>query len=473
MKTQFLISRIHVVVVALCASLSVFTTARTSPAAELSSEAIAEKLNAATVTVRLTVNADETLSADKEKITSKEQTSSPNISDKNEKSDSAKSDQAKSETTKEKKVSEVVTVCTGVSVGKGLIVTFFVPPADIQSNAPRVRITLPGGAQADAHTRVIDRYSGLLLLETSNTKLPALELADQAPKVGSSLMTASAAGIEQPAISLGILSTVERSLPGSDLPPVMQCDLRTTETSSGGAVVNRDGKLVGILVASTQPNATSTGWSYALSVRHIERLVKAKANNRILELKRQRPMAGFRLGAGDKEGMVRVERVEVSGPAAKAGVQVNDLVLVCDDVKIRSAYQAVDLILKKQPGDHVQLVVERDGKPQQIDLTLGGGSTPLVMTLPTDDQNKVKIGPEVTAAIRNGKIEVVGRDTTAEVAVDPKKPMQRSPDDEAEMLRTQLSAYERVIVSMQKEVEALRKETTELRKQIAEQKSAK
>src|SRR5262245_35673358 len=54
-----------------------------------------------------------------------------------------------------------VTVCSGVSLGKGLIVTFHaMPPAT--ARMPRVRVTLAGGEQAEAELRLVDRHSGLV-----------------------------------------------------------------------------------------------------------------------------------------------------------------------------------------------------------------------------------------------------------------------------------------------------------------------
>lgn len=443
-------SQLKIIALALACGALTLSVVAPSLAAE-ATEAAAEKLIAATVTVRIAVAAEVPAAA-------AERISEPKTEPKSEQ----KSD-ANTETKTPRRPAEEITVCSGVSLGEGLIVTFFTPPGDLLSRHPRVRVTLPGGEQAEATIRVVDRYSNLLLLEIANKKLPGLMLAETPPKVGSAVLSAAAAGIEQPAVSLGIVAANERSVAGSDLPPVMQCDLRTTETSSGAAVINSAGQLLGIIAATSPAGPQANGWGYAISARHVERLVRSKVDGKTLELKRTRPMVGLTLGAGEAEGVVRVERVQADGPAAAAGIAVGDVVLETDEIKIRSAYQAVDLILKKQPGDSVRLLVERGGVKRAVEIRLAGGSAPLIASLPRD--NNLQVGSPVKATVKNGKIAVQGGDHATEVAVDPKAGPRRSPGDEVEMLRIQLQAFERVLTEMQKENLALKAENTRLKQQ--------
>jgi S1-C subfamily serine protease len=396
-------------------------------------EKAAEQLSAATCTVRIAVSKEHT---PKSTTTAAEQTTEP------------------------RRAAEEITVCTGVSLGDGLLVTFFPAPTDLLDHPPRVRVTLPGGEQATAQPRVVDRTSQLLLLEVTNAKLPALKFAVQTPKVGGQLLTAAAAGVEAPAVSVGTLAAAERSLSNVDLPPLLQCDLRTMETSSGAGVVNRTGELVGVIAAVAPAGQNSNGWSYALGTRHLERLRKAYVAGKTIELKRQRPMAGFTLGAGDAEGVVRVERVQPEGPAAKQGIAVGDLVIEADELKLRSAYQAVDMILRKQPGDTVKLVVERGGQRRTVELELIGATGPQVAAAPNDpnDKSQVQVGPNVKASYVGGRLVVQGTENTAPVGADGNTTSRKSIGDEAAMLRLQLQGYERVIQGMQKEIEALRAE---------------
>lgn len=370
-------------------------------------------------------------------------------------------------------VTEGISVCSGVSLGKGLIVTFTSALAN-----SRFRITLVDGEQAEGQLRVVDHYSGLSLLEITRRDLVGLELATDLPNVGGSILTAAAAGIERPVVSLGILGGKERAIPGTGLPPLLQCDVRTTETSSGSAVVDSAGRLVGIVVATPAPAAPG-GWTYAVSLHHVERLLRARVDRELVVLERRRPSVGFTLGPGEKDGTVMVERVVPQGPAARAGIQAGDVVTEVEGRRIRSAYQAIDLVLKKQPGENLQLVVEQSGKSRAAQIVLEGDTSGSGVA--AADPKAIRIGPQLTVRpLGRKQIEVRESGRVEEVAVAASAPDKRLPRDELSLLKTQLEAFEKVIVRLQSElirrdenqvhtqelIEKLSAEIAQLRKQL-------
>ncbi len=151
--------------------------------------------------------------------------------------------------------------------------------------------------------------------------------------------------------------------------------MRTTETSSGAAIVDPNGKLLGIVVFR-EHTASGSGWSYAVPVRHVRRLLRtldAQPNGKssLVVLKRRRPEVGMVL-QGNQDG-VFVERVAAQSPAASAGIRVGDRVLAADGVKIRSVYQAVRPVLGKQPGDTITFQIARNDEIRDTEVVLGGG----------------------------------------------------------------------------------------------------
>lgn len=419
--------------------------------ASLEAVLTAEKLLAATVTVRITASKSDPVKND----TIKKDTKSI---------DTAKPPAA---TQRALAVGGGVTVCSGVSLGDGKVVTF--APAAGES---RFRVTLPGGEQAEARAVVADEYSGLVLLAILRRNQPGLLLAKSLPPVGSAVLTASAAGIEQPVVSLGILGGVERAIPGSGLPPLLQCDVRTTDSSSGAPIVDRAGGLIGV-VAATSAAAELGGWTYAVPLKHpVARMLQAwtdaggEGAQLPIVIKRRRPSLGLTMGPGDKEGTVRVERVEQGGPAGKAHIGVGDAILEVDGRRIRSAYQAVDLILKKQPGDPVELVVDHGTGPARIGLTLGGsqGLAPAAVDKSlVAGGSPLRVGPQLNVrALSRNQVEVrQGGGRIAELAVDPSAVGSSVAGtggeaigrDEMGLLKAQLAAFEKVIVRLQQEVD--------------------
>jgi S1-C subfamily serine protease len=258
-----------------------------------------------------------------------------------------------------------VTVFSGISLGKGLIVTF--------SSAPeswRYRFTLPDGGQADAELRVIDNYSGLRVLEIAKRDLPGLAVAAETPAAGSTLYTAAAAGLEKPVLSRGILGGAERKFGGRTLPPLLQCDLRTTDTSTGSAVVDSEGRLVGI-IAVHSASGHGDGWSYAIPVQHVVRAQRAYVRGEKVTLRTERPGLGIVTTLEGKEAVV-VEKVTPNGPADKAGIKKGDQIVEVNGQKVRSPYQVQFLVLKQQPGDQMKFGVLQNGKSRTVDITLQG-----------------------------------------------------------------------------------------------------
>lgn len=279
------------------------------------------------------------------------------------------------EPAKEKDRPSSVIVCSGLCVAKHKFVTAVQMGTDSQ-----IRFTFPGGSQGDARLRVIDEFSGLALLESKSEAATPIEFAVAPSTAGSWVMTGSAWGVEKPIVSLGIVGAVDRMLTGGGYPPLLQCDVRTTETSCGAGVVDSQGKLVGVVVGEGKPDS-QRGWAYAVPVSHVQRLLRvadgAKSDGKegdqsVIVLKRRRPVVGMQLDSeGDSQIVVR--RVTAGGPAAKAGIQIGDRVTATDGIRIRSVYQVTVPTFHKQPGDTITFTIEREGKPRDILVTLGGG----------------------------------------------------------------------------------------------------
>lgn len=263
-----------------------------------------------------------------------------------------------------------VSVCSGIFVAPKLLVTSTLVGSD-----STIRITLAGGAQAKGSLRVVDEFSRLVLLEVDEAQAAVLTINDEIPVAGAAVMTASAWGTEKAIVSQGIVGAVDRTLPDLTTPALLQCDLRTTETSAGAGVVDREGKLLGVIIAADHPE-TKRGWAYAIPSSHVKRLLRTFAEKKegdksVIVVPRRRPIVGVTLD-GDDHGIF-VRRVVAGSPAEKAGLKVGDRVLSTDGVQIRSVYQALLPTLQKQPGDLLTFKVQRGEDQKEIAVVLGGG----------------------------------------------------------------------------------------------------
>jgi len=365
-----------------------------------------------------------------------------------------------------------VTVCSGVVVGTRLVVSPVFAASDSE-----IRITIPGGEQTVASLRVLDEYTGLALLETARDLPAKITWTDELPPVGGWVLSAAAWGTEPPAVSVGILGAAERTLAGTNYPPLLQCDLRTAETSSGAGVVESKGRLIGVVVA-TDAEQGSRGWTYAVPAAHVQRLMTVREErNRsgVVILKRRRPVIGMVLDGN--EDVVVVSRVLEDSPAERAGIRVGDQILAADGIVIRSVYQAVRPMLYKQPGDKMTFMIDREGKTLQSTVVLGGGielpSAPFAnlrqYLRPKLDVEEV--GEGFYAARR-------GQDTVREVLA-PERPAAPQEGDrpvsaaeKIQLLERALDRYQQAILALQQRIqlqEQQRQQTEQLIRSLQQQ----
>jgi putative serine protease PepD len=344
-----------------------------------------------------------------------------------------------------------VTVCTGVCVAEGRVVTAAFAGTDAQ-----IRLTLAGGTQADAALLAIDEYSGLALLKCAAAPLAPLDLGGDLPAVGQELLAGAAWGTEPPLVARGLVAGVERKHPSGSYPPLVQCELLTVETSCGGPLVDRRGSLVGLIVASDAPPG-GRGWAFAVPVSQVERLLRAaeqRQGDGVVVLKRRRPVVGMVL---DQRGeAVVVERMTAGGPAERAGIRVGDRVLATDGVSVRSVYQAVLPTLYKQPGDTTTFRVQRGDSLLEIKVVLGGG---VELTSAPRDALAGLMQPKVELA-RDGQGAIVARRPAGNVREvfapplpdDPPPAAAPTPADKIALLEKALGRYQAVIELQQRQL---------------------
>ncbi|MBL9123972.1 MAG: trypsin-like peptidase domain-containing protein [Planctomycetaceae bacterium] len=356
-----------------------------------------------------------------------------------------------------------ISVSSGVSLGDGLIVTF-----SRLSSAAQYRLTLPDGEQAQATLLVQDLYSGLCLLKTDAQGLPALKLATSTPAIGAWLMTAAAAGIDRPLVSQGIVGGVERVPRGTELPPLLQCDLRTTETSCGSPVVDREGKLVGIVAAVSETPAAEgdaqAGWTFVVPARHIARLLAVRLDQELVVLQRQRPVLGLTLVPGAEPGTVRIEQVERGGSAAAAGIRAGDWVVETDGRKIRSPYQVMSLVQRKQPGERIEFVImSGDGQARRVEVTLASA---LPEARPAPAATTLVEPKSETRVSADHRLEFTRRGKIAELGVDLKRQTAPAARDQQQLLLNQLKAFEQAILQLRAQLKQRDEKLTETDQRI-------
>jgi serine protease DegQ len=209
--------------------------------------------------------------------------------------------------------------------------------------------------------------------------LPPALFADGLPQVGAlAIAIGSPLGFEE-TVTAGIISGTQRSIPGSgqqtqSLVDLLQTDAPISPGNSGGALVDADGKVIGLNEAYLPPatGAVSIGFAIPSStVRDVvEQLLKTGHA--------QHAYLGLRLGELTPEiaGALRrttgalVLDVEAGGPAAKAGIQPGDVIIRFDNAKVATVEDVLTALRHHQPGDEVNLAYDRNGQHADVKVRL-------------------------------------------------------------------------------------------------------
>jgi S1-C subfamily serine protease len=76
------------------------------------------------------------------------------------------------------------------------------------------------------------------------------------------------------------------------------------------------------------------------------------------------------MAAGEANG-VRLTGVSPGSPAERAGLRAGDVIVEFGGMTVADLYQFTDALRARQPGDTVQVVVQRDGQPHTVTAVLG------------------------------------------------------------------------------------------------------
>jgi S1-C subfamily serine protease len=239
----------------------------------------------------------------------------------------------------------------------------------VVEGAAAVEIELASGERIPARVRATDPQTDLAVVEVDRTDLLSAEFATELPRVGElAIAMGNPLGFEN-TVTAGIVSALHRSLEEtSPYVDLIQTDAPISPGNSGGALVDSDGRVIGINSAGLPPDTRANSLGFAIpstTVRAIvEQLVESgKAGHALLGITSE-PV----------EGGVRVVSVTPGSAAATAGLREGDLITAIDGASVASAEVLVSELRARVPGDVVTLTVVRDGSELAVEATLGDRS---------------------------------------------------------------------------------------------------
>jgi Do/DeqQ family serine protease len=296
------------------------------------------------------------------------------------------------------------------SLGSGVIVDpsgLVVTNYHVIADASEIKVALADKRELDADIVLKDERGDLAVLRIKGTseKFPTLEFANSDElQVGDVVLAVGDPfGVGQ-TVTHGIVSAVARTQVGnSDYQFFIQTDAAINPGNSGGALVDVNGRLVGINSAIYSRSGGSQGIGFAIPANMV-RVVVASAESGSGLVKR--PWLGAKLQDVTPEiaeslGLKRpsgalVANVAADGPAAKAGIKTGDLIVTIDGVAVEDP-NAFDYRFATKPiGGAAKVGLIRQGKDVVVSIAL--------QSLPDTPRNEVQIkgqSPFLGATVAN------------------------------------------------------------------------
>ncbi|MGO8916927.1 MAG: Do family serine endopeptidase [Stellaceae bacterium] len=228
------------------------------------------------------------------------------------------------------------------SLGSGVILDaagFIVTNQHVINDAEEVLVVLADRREFAAKILLSDEHADLAVLriDAHGERLPALQLGDSdALEVGDLVLAiGNPFGVGQ-TVTSGIVSGLARTIGANDFRSFIQTDAAINPGNSGGALVDLDGRVVGINAAIFSQSGGSIGIGFAIPASLVRGVLQAAVSGR----KITRPWLGANgqgvtaeiaqsLGLPRPEGVL-LNTVVPGGPAALAGLKAGDVVLEVD-----------------------------------------------------------------------------------------------------------------------------------------------
>lgn len=277
--------------------------------------------------------------------------------------------------------------------GSGVIIAdngYIVTNNHVVQNADEITVTLSNKKTYTAKVIGTEPAYDLAVIKVEASGLPYLVYGNSDEvKIGQWVLAIGYPLNLETTVTAGIVSAKARSLGlnkdrnGSRQNAVesfIQTDAAVNQGNSGGALINSDGRLIGINSAIASYTGFYTGYSYAIPVNIVKKVVDdiikygtvqrgylgvqfSDASDMTAAQKKQ-------AGIPENAWGIYVQEATADGGAAAAGIRKGDIIKSINGVAVQSGAELQEQISRFKPGDKVTLVYIRNDKENSTVVTL-------------------------------------------------------------------------------------------------------
>lgn len=243
--------------------------------------------------------------------------------------------------------------------------------AHIVNKALSVRVRTPDGDILPASVGNRDLATDLAVLRVDR-ELPVIAVDMEDPPLGSKVCAIGNAFGLGLSVTCGVVSGVHRTGTGFNrVEDFVQTDAAVNPGASGGALIDGDGEMVGLLSAIfTKTSDANIGVNFAVSA--------ALALDVAAELSKdapfRRPISGLRLEPSPREGETgrlgaRVAGMRPGHMGERAGIAVGDVIVRAGKRRVRKPPDFVSAIARLKAGDTIEIELLREGEAMTFAMT--------------------------------------------------------------------------------------------------------
>lgn len=271
---------------------------------------------------------------------------------------------------------------SGVVVdGRGYIVTnnHVISEAATNPSKFKISVVFNDGKEVPANLVGRDPKTDLAVLKVDNVNNLTVARMGDSDKltVGEEVIAAGAPLGLRSTVTQGIISALHRPVPlsgeGSDTDTVIdgvQTDASINHGNSGGPLINMNSEVIGINTAGKSLSDSASGLGFAIPVNEVKDVVQA-----LIEAgKISHPTLGLsaRSVSNDVASGAQVANVKAGGPAEKAGILENDVVVKVGGRSVADADEFVVAVRQLKIGQESPIEVVRDGRHVTLMVTPTG-----------------------------------------------------------------------------------------------------
>jgi serine protease DegQ len=266
-------------------------------------------------------------------------------------------------------------------LGSGVIVSadgLILTNHHVIEGADQIEVALADGRRASARIIGTDPESDLAVLRVKLDGLPAVEFGSPSTlRVGDAVLAIGNPFGVGLTVTQGIVSALGRDQLNLTLfEDFIQTDAAINPGNSGGALVDTQGRLVGINTAIYSRDGGNMGIGFAISAdlarKVLQGIVKdGRVSRGFIGVEPQDVNAAIAEGLKlpKAEGSI-VAGLERGGAAERAGIRVGDVLTAVNDKPVRNSNELIQRIAALEPGREATLTFFRDGKQQTVRLSI-------------------------------------------------------------------------------------------------------